>query len=103
MKNALMIVILNILLFTAVSILSIQNAGAEAPLQNLSISNYDINEGSSSTANTDSQADVGTETDATTSALFPYFFYALFILGLLAVLSFDTSGNARSKRKQESH
>ena len=107
MKNVLMILMIISWVF-----LSTQSALAESPESTMrsdpAISTELINaqyerestKSSSSSSNSQSQNDKDAETKSST--LFLYLFYVLSIFGLLAVLSFDTTTSARSKRKSSS-
>jgi hypothetical protein len=107
MKNVLMI-----LMIIPWAFLSTQSALAKSPERftrnaptisaGLTNTKYESDSAKSSSASADSQSANDKEAKAGNSSLFPYLFYALSIIGLLAVLSFDTSGNARSKRKSHS-
>lgn len=95
MKNTLMIVIFNIVLIFGAS-----NAQAETIASSLFSANYNMDEQSNSGTTPETKKDISAESDSAVSSVFPYFLYGLFIVGLLAVLSIDTSGNARAKRKR---
>jgi hypothetical protein len=68
-------------------------------VQSMSNSFDEINP-ASDMSNTDNQALNNIETE--TVSIFPYVFHVLLIIGLFAVLSFDTSITAKSKRKPPS-
>lgn len=107
MKNVLMISMIISWVF-----LSTQSALAESPeitMRNdptisteLINARYEKEVGKASLPKSDSQSANEQDAEAARAPLFPYFFYALSILGLLAVLSFDTTGSARSKRRSSS-
>lgn len=107
MKNVLMILMIISWVF-----LSTQSALAKSPesiMHNdptisteLINAKYTNESARSSSLSTDSQRPNDKDAETKSSPLFPYLFYALSILGLLAVLSFDTTRSARSKRKSSS-
>jgi hypothetical protein len=105
MKNVLLIFIFVFLLNLSPKTAFAGNMQSDSPRQYgavpvSALANYNMEDSTSS-----SKANEGTnnrsDSESFGSALFPYFFYALSIIGLLIVLSVDTSGNARSKRKSK--
>lgn len=83
--------------------LALQQSNVMIPLGDLQ---YDMSERNSLSVASEMSRDKGASayesatTESIPTSMFPYFFYVFVIIGLLAVLSFDTSGTARAKRKQ---
>ncbi len=107
MKNVLMILVIISWVF-----LSTQSALAKSPESTIRndvtvstefvIAKYERESVNSSSRASDSKSANDKDAETKNSSLFPYLFYALSIIGLLAVLSFDTTVSARSKRKSSS-
>lgn len=107
MKNVLMILMIIFWVF-----LSTQSALAKNPesfMRNdptisteLINAKYERENANSSSPTSELKRANDKDAETKSSSLFLYLFYALFIVGLLAVLSFDTTGSARSKRKPSS-
>jgi hypothetical protein len=104
MKTVLLICILVLLVSLNIQIASAKNVDSNLTQNNnasplLLRSQFEA-EGDSSSMSREASNESRVDSDFSYT-FFPYLFYALSIIGLLAVLSFDTSGSARSKRKHK--